>query len=385
MKRLETYLGNQNKHLEFTNPTKETPVETSRFLKHLNLSWIDQLLQQVFPRFHQINHKLYPRVRLLFFQKLRPDLKHITEAYRVLQADPEIAQNLGFNPDDLPTYETIRHFINDHLTDHILEQFFYTEVKTIEQELNRYGETLTKEAVEDATIITAKRADPEAEYNGYYEDNGWKKDLLMNRKHKVFLAYQNLGINDSEDKALPMNLQKLQEINLHIEEITVDGKYPTYENIATAKHRYATTLFYRPQDNWVHNPLGDIDEINKQYQKHWHHPQFKIHADLKYQLNFLYQRGDHEWVGAYYRNNHVQMYNRKPVRNKKKYRSDRNTDESFNNYLKQHMGFETSLPKKGTYQAFKHTTLCLIAINAVALTRLQNGITKNLTSVAYLT
>ena len=49
------------------------------------------------------------------------------------------------------------------------------------------------------------------------------------------------------------------------------------------------------------------------------------------------------------------------------------------------MGFETSLPQKGRKHAFKHTTLCLIAINAVALTRLQNGETEHLTSVAYLT
>ncbi len=49
------------------------------------------------------------------------------------------------------------------------------------------------------------------------------------------------------------------------------------------------------------------------------------------------------------------------------------------------MGFETSLPCMGRDPAFKHTTLCLIAVNAVALTRLQNGETKHLTSVAYLT
>jgi len=349
------------------------------------MSWADPILQQLFPRFSWIKHKLHPRMKLVLFQKLRPDLRKVSEVYSLLLSNEEIARNLGFDPYNLPSYETIRHFINDLLTDQILEAFFYTEVKTIEQELNRYGETLTEEAVEDATIITAKRADPEAEYNGYYEDYGWKKDLLMNRKHKVFLAYQNLSINDSEDKALPMNLEKLQTINLHIEEITVDGKYPTYENIATAKHQYNTNLFYKPQDNWVHNPLGDITEINKRYQIYWHHTKFKVHADLEYQLNFLYQRGDYEWVGAYHRNNHVKRYNRKPVRSRKKYRYDRNTDESFNNYLKQHMGFETSLPKKGKHQAFKHTTLCLIAINAVALTRLQNGVTEHLTSIAYLT
>jgi len=214
---------------------------------------------------------------------------------------------------------------------------------------------------------------------------GWKKDLLLDQKHKVFLAFQNLGINENEGQSLPLNLEKLQEIGIIVGEITADGKYPTYENIAVAKHRYGTDLFYRPQDGWVHNSKGDVDEINRQYQKYWKHCDFRVHATLESKLGFLCKRGDYDWVGAYHRNLHVQRYNSRIKRCMKRYRVERNTNESFNNYLKQHMGFETSLPKKGKDCAFKHTTLCLIAINAVAMTRLQNGETKNLTSIAYLT
>jgi hypothetical protein len=317
--------------------------------------------------------------------KLRPDLQKVSELYRVILSTEEVARNLGFDPNNLPSYETIRHFINDLLDDKTLEQLFYREVKAIEQELHLYGERLGEKTLEDATIITAKRGDPEAEYNGYYDDRGWKKDLLLDQKHKVFLAFQNLGINDNEGHALPLNLEKLREININVHEITADGKYPTYENIAIAKHEYTADLFYKPQKDWVHNEKGDVDKINHRYQKYWKHPDFKVHADLKYKLHVLFKRGDLEWVGAYYRNQHVQRYNRRNKHCRRRYRIERNINESFNNYLKQHMGFETSLPKKGKDAAFKHTTLCLIAINAVALTRLQNEETKNLTSVAYLT
>ncbi len=47
--------------------------------------------------------------------------------------------------------------------------------------------------------------------------------------------------------------------------------------------------------------------------------------------------------------------------------------------------FESNLPRKGMKITFFHTTLCLFSLNMVALTRLQNGITENLVSVAYLT
>jgi len=374
----------ENKHC-FVDPTEDTPVETSRFLKHLDLELADPVLKELFPRFEWIKHRLYPRVRLMIFMKLRKDLQKVAELYRVIQSTAEIAKNLGFDPYDLPGYETIRHFINDLLDDEVLDHLFYIQVEEIRRQLDKYGEMLGEKTLEDATIITAKRGDPEAEYSGYYEDGGWKKDLLLDQKHKVFLAYRNLEINENEGHALPSNLEKLQDIDININEITADGKYPTYENIAIAKHRYKTNLFYRPQEDWVHNTKGDVDEINRRYQKYWKHDGFKVHADIEYKLSFLCRGGDYEWVGAYYRNLHVQRYNRRIKHCRRRYRVERNINESFNNYLKQHMGFETSLPRKGRKHAFKHTTLCLIAINAVALTRLQNGVTEHLTSVAYLT
>ncbi len=370
---------------KFIDPTEETPVETSRFLKHLDLEWIDPILKELFPRFNWIKHRLYPRVRLMIFMKLRKDLQKVAELYRVIQSNEEIARNLGFDPYDLPRYETIRHFINDLLDDKVLDHLFYVQVEEIRHQLNRHGKRLGEKTLEDATIITAKRDDPEAVYSGYYEDFGWKKDLMIDSRHKVFLAFQNLGINENEGQTLPLNLEKLREIDINVNEITADGKYPTYENIAVAKHQYETDLFYRPQDGWVHNDKGDLDEINRRYQKYWKHHDFRVHATLESKLGFLFKRGDHEWVGAYYRNRHVSRYNRRIKHCVRRYRIERNTNESFNNYLKQHMGFETSLPKKGKASAFKHTTLCLIAINAVALTRLQNGETEHLTSVAYLT
>jgi len=385
-KKQETLLNNNpTEKYSFINPTKETPVETSRVLRFLNLDWVDPVLQKLFPRFQWIKHRLYPRVKLMMFQKLRPDLRKVAEAYRVLQTDSEIARNLGFDPEDLPHYETIRHFINDLLDDETVKQVFYQEVGTIDQELHRHGERLGEKTLEDATIITAKRGDHEAEYNGYYEDWGWKKDLVLDQKHKVFLSYQDLGINEDEEQALPMNLAMLQQINIPVKENTVDGGYPSYKNITIAKHCFGTDLFYKPQQNWVHNPKGDLEEINHRYQHYWKKTSFNVYANLEDKLQFLYQQEDYEWVGAYYRNLQVHIYNRRMKHCTRRYRVERNTNESFNNYLKQHMGFETSLPQKGRHQAFKHTTLCLIAINAIALTRLQNGVTTHLTSVAYLT
>jgi hypothetical protein len=350
------------------------------------MTWADPVLKSLFPRFKSIKHRLYPRLKLVLFQKLRPDLQKITQVYDVLVSQKKVAQNLGFTPSDLPRYETIRHFINDLLDDETLSNWFHEEIQEIQYHLSRLKQQpLGKETIEDATIITAKRDDPEAKYSGYYKDYGWKKDLLIDSHHKIFLGYQDLEITADEAEALTFHLERLQQIDLSVDMITVDGKYPTYENIAQAKIDFDTDLFYKPQKNWVHNPKGDLETLSKRYQKYWDHEDFRSDASLWYKLSFLYRRGDVEYVGAYYRNQHVLQYHRREKHCGRRYRLERNGNEGFNGYVKQQMGFETSIPWKGRKHAFKHTTLCLIALNAVALTRLQHDVTNHLTSVAYLT
>lgn len=80
----DTLLNNKSTEEHgFIDPTKETPVETSQVLRFLDLSWADPILQKLYPRFQWIKHRLYPRVKLMMFQKLRPDLRKVAETYRV--------------------------------------------------------------------------------------------------------------------------------------------------------------------------------------------------------------------------------------------------------------------------------------------------------------
>ena len=75
----------------FINPTEETPVETSEFLSHLNLGFLDPLLKKMFPRLERIKEGVYARVKFVVFMKLS-NTKYIAEAYRKLITNKEIAQ-----------------------------------------------------------------------------------------------------------------------------------------------------------------------------------------------------------------------------------------------------------------------------------------------------
>ncbi|MCD6573886.1 MAG: hypothetical protein J7K95_07315, partial [Thermoplasmata archaeon] len=140
----------------FINPIKESPVETSEFLSHLNLDFLDPVLKKMFPRLERIKKKVYARVKFAVFVKLS-NIKYIAEAYRKLITNKEIAQNLGFDASNLPSYETVRHFINDLLQNKI-DEVFYEVVKELEKQLKRKGKW-TGDVVEDATVITARRMD----------------------------------------------------------------------------------------------------------------------------------------------------------------------------------------------------------------------------------
>ena len=164
---LNKEIGREYKEIPlFINPTKESPVETPEFLSHLNLEFMDSLLKEMFPRFERIKQRVYARIKLVIYMTLKGE-KYITDAYRKLQTNREVAENLGFNPDNLPSYETIRHFINEILQNKI-EEIFYAVVKEIQKQLKRNGEWDGR-IIEDAVVITAKRGDDEADYSGYYK------------------------------------------------------------------------------------------------------------------------------------------------------------------------------------------------------------------------
>jgi len=57
---------------------------------------------------------------------------------------------------------------------------------------------------------------------------------------------EDMEINDNEGDALLHHLQKFREIGIKLEELTVDGKYPTYENIA--KNAVAESAGLKPAE-----------------------------------------------------------------------------------------------------------------------------------------
>ena len=97
-----------------------------------------------------------------------------------------------------------------------------------------------------------------------------------------------------KEMQLPYNL-KNREIGIRLEEMTVDGKYLTCENIAIAKCGYETKLFYKPQKHLVYNEKGSVRKLHEKYNsRYWRDGYYKANQSIDYELQFLYKKGEYE-------------------------------------------------------------------------------------------
>jgi len=98
-------------------------------------------------------------------------------------------------------------------------------------------------------------------------------------------------------------------------------------------------------------------------------------------LQFLVDRGHYELVASPFRDAKMAEYEESPDCYLDVCHT-RNRDEGFNGHLKEHLriGWLTKNKKKEKVKLYAGLALTTILI--VALTRLQHGITKNLTSIA---
>ena len=368
----------------FVNPSAEHPENVAWFLAFLDLSFLVPFLKKIYPRFERIEENVFARVKFLLYMILT-NRRSLRNAYLSLKANPQYVKLLGFKDGKLQSYETLRAFINEKLSDSLLEEMFYLITIKLKELLGEYGINFGERRGEDATVIRALPNDAEAEYNDYYKVKGYKKDIVIDLDTGLPLAYADIGINEHEGACLIPLMARLATLGFTCKEQKVDGKYPTYENIATAKIVYGAELIYLPHKDWVFNEKGSEEAIKREYQKYWKDVDFRVNASIHYMLRFLYNKGKIEHVGAYYRNKVLLEYKKDPDGYKMQIGyGERSKNEWFNDYVKRHLGFDLNLPKRGKRAAYRYTTMCLIAINAVALTRVQHGVTDNLGSVAYL-
>jgi hypothetical protein len=323
--------------------------------------------------------------KAVLFMNLKK-MKFFTELIRHLRSNPSAAIALGFQEKQgavcIPSKQNLWHFCNIRLKDHWNELFtlMRNEVVNLGKKL---GLTLGEKTLEDAMPLQSLQGDHEAEYNDHYKIKGYKIDSITDQQKAVPLEVTVTSINHDEAKNLIPQLTEMRVSGILVKKHTIDGGYADYEMIGWMGIKEIQGI-YRIHDNWVYNPKGEQQYILTQYQKHWKDPEFKLYAPLQYILQFLYNKGYTEEVGAFYRNQAMIQYAENSETYLKTYHV-RSRQEGHHGYWKEHLEIQDRLRTKGLARVTRYVLRNFCTILAVVLCRLQHNQKEKLTSIVYLT
>ena len=406
-KHIKTYwekiigLTEANKKEEFVDATSENSVRTSRFLEGFNL---DPIMPELNKHYSvKEGEEKYPRramFRAMVWKKTKK-IRYYTRAENHLRDHPDEAIELGFNIDlednaVVPDHETLRHFEKVRLgnvgMDALMELFCIKVVG----DGKKLGLKIGERTGTDSTPIEIPN-DPDGTYNGHYKKKMVKMHITSDYDHNIPLAKQVCGGTDDDNQYLEGMLKKTAiSAKENMDETWYDGGYNSNKNIALAHVDLGLTCHYHIDQDWRRNVTYEHNfggktyiytpeqEINYLYRKYWSESEYKKDASLEYMMKYLIKKEVYEPVAMHFRNTYVAAYEECPDGVLDVYHQ-RNHSEGINSYMKENLGLETQINGKRMKNIDLHVTECCIVMLTAALTRLQHGITKNLSSVAYLT
>lgn len=399
----EKFIGltDSNENEEFADATSENSVRASKFLEGLNL---DPIMPEL-NRHYSVDEgeETYPRramFKAIVWKKIKK-IKYFTRAENHLKDHPDEAFELGFNIDlngnpIVPDHETLRHFEKIRLGNEGMDAIMEVFCIKVVGDGKKLGLKIGKRTGTDSTPIEIPN-DPDGTYNGHYKKKMVKMHITSDYDHNVPLAKQVCGGTDDDNQYLESMLKKTaMSAKENMDETWYDGGYNSNKNIAFAHVDLGLICHYHIDQDWRRNVTYEHNfggktfiytpeqEINYLYRKYWNEPDYKKDASLEYKMKYLFNKGVHEPVAMHFRNPYVAAYEECPDGVLDVYHQ-RNHSEGVNSYMKMNLGLETHINGKGMKNIDLHVTECCIVLLTVALTRLQQGITKNLSSVAYLT
>ena len=366
----------------FVDATPENPVPAVLFMSQMNCERLEEFMARYYPRIKKsesIKEGVMAKLRLLGVM-VTGGYRSIRALYRSLTEEDFI--KLGFKRK--PSYESIREFINDRLGPNGLIELFYVLIELIVDYGKKNGIEIGKRIGEDATDIRALKHDSDAHYSGYYKEYGYKVDIVCDLDNGTLpLALTLLDINANEGECLVPSIEKLTRLGCHPTFIAFDDKYATYYNIGYCGVHGIDTA-YKIAVNWKYNKKGDIEEIKRRYQKYHTNDDWVVNASLDYMLWYLFEHGDTEYVGAYYRNQSMREYASDPDGYTELCNERSAKVEGMNGWLKTQTNLDSRLPRRGWNAFVRHVVLSMLGPVFAAFIRLQHGVTENISNITYI-
>jgi hypothetical protein len=368
---------------EFVNPSDELPMKASAFLSCLDLSAILPVFAEKYvDNDRHYRHDPQAMFKALILRRLL-GLRWHTDLERYFKGHPDEVRAIGFNNPNgrrmIPNHCTFTHF-ERRIGIEGMREILDILVVQIRTELKRMGVELGSNVAIDSTPIQGKQNDPDTEFNPYYRKKGYKVHGVYDLDFQLPVALEFTKINDGDAPHLPPLLDKLHTLGMDPKEVYADGAYASYENLAYVATNCKGKAHFNFRSDAKENKMGTLDAVKRLYKKQWKSEDYDPNAPFDKILEFLQNKGFTEEVGAYYWNQYLREWQDSRDSTKKAY-NRRAAIEAFHGHMKQQMLLEKFMDARGIERAERHVLMSYIAILAVALCRLQHGVTESLSNV----
>ena len=379
----------------FCNPTDKNPMKASLFLHYHVIPEIVKLM--LCSRYKNLEHyhkNIEAMLKTLIYQRIRR-IRYYKRVERHLKEYDTDAELLGFVRDEnngrhIPDKKTIGHFENTRLGIKGMNEIRDAYVVTLKNELAKYGCEFGEKISIDSTPLTALSKDPEGRYNLHYEKYMYKVHIVTDVNTNIPLFTMVSSGTEYDGHYLIPILEKLSSLGIHPKKIYADGHYDIIENWAIVSMKYGAKLQIKLAENSIFRDDGKLKYLQKEYQKLHHNDDFKPQDQIGFDemLQYLFEHGKYDCVGAYFRNQWYLKWKKKMVelkKNSEEEKNPRSKSEGLHGHLKENMMFEVFMDGRGMRYAEKHVNMILISLLVVALTRVQYGVLEGLTRIACLT
>lgn len=376
------------------NPTEKSPVSIAEFMgKYLNLEPIRNIFLLSYGRLDY--HYRFPLDAMIKSSMIRriKSMRSFQKLVNRFETRQEDAKFIGFenNGNDrckIPDRRTFRHWENVRVDNNILEIAMDASVSSLNHELNKKGIVLGKNIGIDSTPLESLFNDKDAKYSGHYEKTGYKIHGAYDLDRNIPLAIIITPMNEGDSPYFKPLLDKLHSLGIRFEKVFADGAYNSYENFALIHAIYKARFYTNLGVKATYNDKGTIEGIQHEYNKLRYKPDF-IPPDqitLVEKMQYLMKYGKTEVVGAYFRNQLLKtwtVWKRKQKKQDHILYNDRNVAEGYHGFVKKYLNLQNYFDYRGIKNVERHVRWTYLAILGIALTRAQNGITENLTQIAY--
>ncbi len=386
---------------EFINPTEDTPIQAMDFMRFVDLSPLEPIVERFFsdnPRAkNAFRFPIMATLKSLIYGKMK-GYAFLSNVHQDLLSVDGLPEVLGYD-EDLPSYDQLYKFTNKIMGVEGIKELIDEMVEMNLREGLRHGIRIGEEITMDASPIQACKKDNDAQLNVHYAKTMkiQKCYLWHNLRCKTTrlpLAFHLNHGNDDEGKYMLPFLMKAKHLGIPFKKLWIDCGYATKENIASAKLFYDLDMVTNISKSWKLNLNANYEGINKQYQKLWKTPIYNSNADTEYKEMALIMTNDshdnnenpdnrpHRLIGDWYRNDILTKYEEAPDSYMDDYH-ERNEIESTHGTEKR-VGSIKRTEVRGLHNNTVQLGLHLLMLHVVANIRMRHGITEGLTDIGYI-